>query len=305
MSRLLIIILLVVTGCAQLPKRTNPPSTDHQRYLPTVGVNINYRDIGEGEPIVLVHGFGQTLETWQRLIPELSKQYRVIALDLKGSGHSDKPSDGRYGIGDQADVVMALVEALNLARITLVGHSLGGGVALLVALRWQERGESRVVRLALMNSVGFPMKLPRMIASLRWPVLGPFMLYLSNPDRLVRGVLRNNAVNDDAVTEELVRAYADSLRAPGGRAALVSTARQLDPKMFDSMVPRYAGLRAPALVLWCREDPVLPVEHVLRFHEELPRAHVTLLRGCGHSPQEERPLEVYDALLHFLAGPIH
>ncbi|MBI3603920.1 MAG: alpha/beta fold hydrolase [Nitrospirae bacterium] len=293
-------LLLISTACAQLPRPYLPSEPDPHYFLYQDHIRIYYEDVGQGEPLILLHGFGETHATWGRLAPQLARRYRVISVDLKGMGFSDKPDDGRYRVADQAAIIDALADELRLKDVTLIGHSLGGGVALMTALLWQERESPRLKRLVLIDSAGISDKPPHLISLLRWPVFGPLMFHLANPTVIVKQIFRGNYADPNLVSPELVEAYARSMQAPGGRSALIMTARQVIPENFAELVARYRSLEAPALVIWCRKDRILPVSDAGKFRDALPRADVRLMDGCGHSPQEERPAETLRAIERFL-----
>jgi len=295
-------LLLALTACAQLPRPYLPAGPDPQYFLYQGHLRIYYEDIGQGEPLILLHGFGETHATWATLAPALARDHRVISVDLKGAGFSDKPDDGRYRIADQAEIIDALADALRLKGVTLIGHSLGGGVALMTALDWQERESPRLARLILIDSAGISDTPPHLISMLRWPLFGPLMLHLANPDVLVRQILTGNYADPRRVAPELVEAYARSMQAPGGRTALIMTARQVIPDNIAGLVARYRTLDVPTLVLWCRQDRVLPVTDAEKFRVALPRADVRLLDRCGHSPHEERPAETLRIIERFLSS---
>jgi pimeloyl-ACP methyl ester carboxylesterase len=291
---------MTLIGCAQLPRAYLPSGSAATYFLYEGRTRIYYEDIGRGEPLILLHGFGETHATWAKLAPELARHYRVISVDLKGMGFSDKPNDGRYHVADQAAIVEALADELQLEGVTLIGHSLGGGVALMTALRWQAQEGHRLKRLVLIDSAGISDTPPHLISLLRWPLFGPLMLHLANPTILVRQILAGNYDDPRLVEPRLVEAYARSLQSPGGRAALIMTARQVIPENFADLIARYRTLDVPALILWCREDRILPFSDAGKFRDALPRAEVFLLDRCGHSPQEERPEETRQILERFL-----
>jgi pimeloyl-ACP methyl ester carboxylesterase len=304
------LFLIACSACAQLPRPYTPSEPNPRYFLYQNHIRIYYEDLGPGEPLalnhphgevlILLHGFGETHDTWAMLAPELARHYRVISVDLKGSGYSDKPDDGRYRVADQAAVVAALADELQLQGVTLIGHSLGGGVALMTALEWQSHGDHRLKRLVLIDSAGASGRVPHLIGQLRWPFFGPMMLHLANPTVLVRQILSGNYYDPTLVEPRLVDAYARSMQSPGGRQALIMTARQVIPDHFPELIARYRTLDVPALVLWCRDDRILPASDAYRFREALPRATVDWLDRCGHSPQEERPVETFRAVDRFL-----
>jgi len=292
--------MLACAACAQLPRPYLPSEPNPHYFLYQGHLRIYYEDIGRGEPLILLHGFGETHATWAKMAPELARHYRVISIDLKGMGFSDKPNDGRYRIADQAAIIDALADELRLKAVTLIGHSLGGGVTLMTALQWQAQGRHRLKRFVLIDSAGISDTPPHLISLLRWPFFGPLMLHLANPTILVRQILAGNYDDPRLVEPRLVEAYARSLQSPGGRAALIMTARQVIPKHFAELIARYRTLDVPVLILWCRDDRILPFSDAGKFRDALPRAEVFLLDRCGHSPQEERPEETLQVLERFL-----
>jgi pimeloyl-ACP methyl ester carboxylesterase len=294
-------LLLACAACAQLPRPYLPSGPNPTYFLYQGHIRIYYEDVGRGEPLILLHGFGETHETWAKLAPALARRYRVISIDLKGAGFSDKPDDGRYRVADQAAIIEELADELRLSKVTLIGHSLGGGVVLMTALQWQAQGRHRLKQLVLIDSAGISDKPPHLISLLRWPLFGPLMLHLANPTILVRQILAGNYDDPRLVEPRLVEAYARSLQSPGGREALIMTARQVIPDHFAELIARYRTLDVPVLILWCRHDRILPFSDAGKFRDALPRAEVYLLDRCGHSPQEERPGETLRVLEPFLS----
>ena len=297
---LLVLWSMALFGCAQLPRPYLPSEQNPNYFLYQHHLRIYYEDVGQGEPLVLLHGFGETHATWAKVVPELARRFRVISVDLKGAGFSDKPDDGRYRVADQAAIIDALADELRLKNVTLIGHSLGGGVALMTALQWRERESPRLKRLILIASAGMSSNPPQLISMLRWPFFGPLMLHLANPTILVRQILTGNYVDPGLVEPGLVEAYARSMQSPGGRTALIMTARQIIPENLPELIGRYRSLDVPALVIWCRADGILPFSDAEKFRNVLPRARVLPLERCGHSPQEERPETTLQAIELFL-----
>jgi pimeloyl-ACP methyl ester carboxylesterase len=294
------LLLAVSAACAQLPKSSTPSEPNPHYFLYQDRIRIYYEDVGQGEPLVLLHGFGETSLTWSGVTPELARRHRVIAIDLKGAGYSDKPADGRYRLADQAAIVRALAEHLGFERVTLVGHSMGGLVALMAALQWQEAERNPLARLVLLDSAGLSTRLPRLISMLRLPVIGPLMLHLANPDLLARQVLGKNYLDPAQVPEALVQAYADAMRSPGARRAMIAMTRQLIPEDAATLATRYAALTVPVLLVHCVHDRVIPFSQAERLQRALPNARLAPLDGCGHSPQEETPATTVRAILSFL-----
>jgi pimeloyl-ACP methyl ester carboxylesterase len=252
---------------------------------------------------VLLHGFGATGFTWRHWTPVLEKSHRVFVTDLKGFGASPKPRDGRYSPHDHADAVCRLLDDHGLDRVTLVGHSLGGGVALLTALRLLDRGELRRVRgLVLVASAALPQAVPRFIRLARVRGLNLVGLGTVPPRHVVRCVLRQIVFDRGVVSRDIVEGYAQPLSQPNARLALLETARQIVPPDVERIVERYPELDVPALLIWGRYDSVVPAWVGEQLADRLPDARLTLLERCGHVPPEEQPAESLAPVSRFLAS---
>ena len=134
-------------------------------------IKINYYEAGQGPPILLLHGFGACAYTWRYLIPPLAAEHRVFTLDLKGFGLSDKPDDGHYAVADQAEMVADFIRRQDLHDLVIMGHSMGGAVTLMTYLKLRETDPGRIQKLVLIDSAGYPQKLPWFIWMAKVPGL--------------------------------------------------------------------------------------------------------------------------------------
>lgn len=223
-------------------------------------------------------------------------------IDMKGFGRAPKPGDDRYGPEDQAELVSSLIAERDLRELTLVGHSLGGGVALLTALRLLDEGSDRLRRLVVVSGAAYQQRLPPFVRLSRFPRLSGLFFRIVGPDRVVPSVLRSIVYDPNTVDEEQVRGYAGPLRSPGATRVLLRAARQIVPDNLDELARRYPGIDVPALLIWGRDDPVVPLHVGERLARALPNARLRILDACGHLPAEERPEESYAALEAFLDG---
>ncbi len=278
---------------------------DHERctfeYSPDV--RINYEIHGSGStPAVLLHGFGASLETWRDILPHLGPHLLSYTVDLKGFGLSSKPDDGRYSIADQASVIAAFIEKLGLRGICLVGHSMGGAVALLSCLKLLESGApDRVSALVLIAAPVAPQHLPFFIEFLRSPV-SRSMVHLLPTSFQTRYVLRQIWYDPRGVTPERVERYARFVRLPGSLAAMAATARQIVPRNRGEIAEGIRDIRVPALLLWGDHDRVVFRWQAGLLQELLPDTRLSVLSRCGHIPQEERPEETACEILGFLGS---
>jgi pimeloyl-ACP methyl ester carboxylesterase len=260
-------------------------------------------ELGAGPPVVLLHGLGGSGYTWRYMVPALARHHRVIAIDLKGFGRSAKPRDESYAALDQAAYVRSFLERRGLHGVTLVGHSFGGAVAMALALDLNSgRGgdPGRVRRLVLMDTPALPQPLSPTVKLLQQPVL-PLVALSMLPPMVVAQL---SLINDDGafahLTNRDVSMYAAPLADPGGAYALVTTAQQIVPRNFDALIRRYPQIQQPTLLVWCRNDSVVPVTTGVRLARMLPRAKLRLIDGCGHTPPEENPGAATGLLLQFL-----
>jgi pimeloyl-ACP methyl ester carboxylesterase len=196
--------------------------------------------------------------------------------------------------------VCRMILALDLRRVTLIGHSMGGGVALLTALRLRDRGEGdRVIRLISVAGTAYEQKIPYYVDMLRRPptqLLVPLL-----PTRwLIRRILESIVYDASAVSEEQVEAYTRPLRSWGAKRAAVAAALQVIPEDLDELVARYPELDVPTLILWGQHDPVVPLSVGQRLSRELPDARLVVLARCGHLPAEELARESLDVVCRFL-----
>lgn len=255
-------------------------------------LRLEARGRGRGEAaetFLLIHGFGATAYTWRHWAPALERRGRVLLVELKGFGGAGKPDDGRYGPLDQAALVGALVAAEEPRRLTLIGHSIGGGIALLTALSMLDGGSRALHRLVVVAGTAYAQRLPPVARMARWPRLARAVVRLVGPDLLIREVLRSIVHDPAAVEPGQVEAYAAPLRSGDGVRAALDAAGQLVPAGLDGLTARYRDIDVPALLMWGRQDRVVPPWVGQRLARDLPRATLEVLEACGHIPQEERP----------------
>ena len=247
--------------------------------------------------VVMLHGFGATRFTWRDVAPDLARTHQVHLLDLLGCGESPKPGNGDYSPAGQAQLVDAYVARLGLPDVTLIGHSFGGAVALLTALRLLPL--QRIRRLVLLDAPLYPQPLPFFIHALQSPI-GPLATRLLPTRYQVRHVLRRTYHHTVSIDPAVVATYAASLEQPGARHALVATARTLVLDDAAAAVEQVRRLTVPTLLVWGRHDRIVPISTGERLSRELPDARFVVIETSGHAPQEERPAETIEILRAFL-----
>jgi pimeloyl-ACP methyl ester carboxylesterase len=272
----------------------------------STGVTINYRVVGKGPtPVVFLHGFAAALTTWDDIVPFFpADRFTLYLLDLKGFGFSSKPRDGRYRPEDQAEVVAAFLEAEKLEEVVLVGHSLGGAIALLVLLGAMTAGRpGRIGRLVLIDPAAFPQPLLPVMSRLRRPLLGAAILHLLPVSLMVRFTLARVFHDPSAVTPERVRRYATCFGSRGMAYVLQESCRALVPRRYAELPSLYPTIEIPVLIVWGEQDRIINPRCGERLVAQIPGARLVVIPGCGHNPHEERPRETFGALAGFLGIP--
>lgn len=272
------------------------------RYAQVDGVRLHYVQEGDGLPLVLLPGLGSSIAcSWTRILPHLTQDFQVLALDLPGSGDSDKPVrnyDLRYAV----EAAVGFLDALGLETADFMGTSAGGLVALSAALSHPKR----VRRLVLAAPAGLG---PDVNWGLRLAAL-PLLWRVSTAPWpwLVRRSLFANFVDPALITAELVQEYCRVRALPGAQAALCSALRNAlslrGLRRELVLRERLGEVKCPAMVLWGDRDQVLPVSHAAVARELIPDCRVHILENTGHDPAVERPAEVARLVREFLRSPL-
>jgi pimeloyl-ACP methyl ester carboxylesterase len=270
------------------------------RTLATPRAGISMLEAGEGPPVLALHGLGATKGSFLPTAHALAEDFRVIAPDLPGFGDSDKPIRAAYDARFFADTVVDLLDALDLERADVIGNSLGGRIALEMALSHPQR----VGRLVLL-APSLAWRRDRPLASLlrlTQPKLG---LVQVTPRPVVQAIVHRLIPGADegwtaAGVDEFLRAY----MTPSGRAAFYAAARHIyleEPHGEQGFWTRLPDVEADALFVWGKRDRLVPIAFARHVEHALPHArHLEL--DCGHVPQIERPRETHDAIRRFLSA---
>lgn len=253
-----------------------------------------------GHAYVLLHGFAASSFTWRHWLPRLARRGRVFAVDMKGFGDAPKPADDRYSPVDLASLVTDFLVEQELESVTLLGHSLGGGVALLTSLQLRDLGDRRVRRLALIGAAAYPQRLPPFVPLSQRPKLAWLLMRGLGTRRVVRWVMRSIVHDPSLVGREQIEVYARPLRSREGLASVMAAGRQIVPPDLEATAARYGEIDVPALLMWGDHDRVIPRWVGERLESELPGGRLVILERCGHVPPEEHPTEAWDALARFL-----
>jgi pimeloyl-ACP methyl ester carboxylesterase len=292
------------------------PDTEPRLVFRTIhGYRRAFRMAGEGPVVLLIHGIGDNSETWQELIPHLAQRYTVIAPDLLGHGRSDKPR-ADYSVAAYANGMRDLLSTLGIDRVTVVGHSLGGGVAMQFSYQFPQMVE----RLVLVSAGGVTkdvhpalrlMSVPvinEVMKLLRFPGAGSAMKMVGSAVSALDGSrLRPGAMLHD--TPDLVRVLSDLLDPTAYSAYLRTLRAVVDWRgQVVTMLDRcYLTENLPVQLIWGDQDIVIPVSHGHLAHAAMPNSRLEIFRGSGHFPFRDDPMRFLRVLEGFLddAAPLH
>jgi pimeloyl-ACP methyl ester carboxylesterase len=252
--------------------------------------------------MLFLHGLGGSVYSWRYMVAPFSSDHEVILIDLRGAGKSPKPHDQHYSILDQGELIYQFIVEHDLKNLTLVGNSYGGAVSLLLAIRLCAENPSRLSKLILIDSGGYPDHLPDFLKMLRTPILGCLVVYLLPAKCQIRIVLKKSYYDPAKITEAQVDAYASPLASPGGRHALLETGKRAIPKDIRTYIDRYPTISVPTLILWGEDDRVLPLLIGQRLNAAIRGSRLEQIKFAGHIPQEEQPDAVIARIKAFL-GP--
>ncbi len=293
------------TGPARDGDRERRSSVQHDfrlRHIRIHGHEVGYRIAGQGPALVLIHGLTGSSTTWREVMPTLARRFTVVAPDLLGHGQSAKPR-GDYSLGAFASGVRDLLVALGLERATVVGHSLGGGIALQLAYQFPERCE----RLVLVSSGGLGKEVHAILRAVSLPgseVVLPLVL-APQVQRLLASVAEAASrlgVRPSVRSAEIWRSYA-GLTETQGRTAFVQTVRSVIDVTGQRVSARdrlYLAQEVPTLILWGDRDRIIPVAHAHATHESIAGSTLRVVEGAGHFLPFEAPAEFLEAVLGFI-----
>jgi pimeloyl-ACP methyl ester carboxylesterase len=290
MSRALLV--LACAGCLGYHAGPLPGEPRGATFAQIDGARIRYIDVGQGSPVVLIHGFGASLDSWGPVVPELAKQHRVIALDLKGFGWSDRP-EGDYSIQAEAHLVLELMRQRGVERAAIVGQSWGGAVTLAIVAAAPER----VTRAVIYGGLAFEDQVNGFMSWARVRGAGKLMFWLMWDPALIGESAQLAVYDKSLVTADVLDRIEASQERPGARAAAYAVVSQI---RLTELEASYHTMTQPFLLLWGRQDAIVPPRFGERLARELPNAKLIVYPHCGHIPQLEAPRSTAD-LAAFLA----
>jgi pimeloyl-ACP methyl ester carboxylesterase len=284
-------------------KRATPPRPTEVNFKTVTlhGRESGYLVGGEGPVLLLIHGMAGTCENWRDVIEPLARHHTVIAPDLPGHGLSAGGS-GDYSLGNLAAGLRDLLLVLGHERATLVGHSLGGGVAMQFSYQFPEMVE----RLVLVSSGGLGLEVSPVLRAAALPGADLFIAATASTGQKIGGFvgrgLSKVGMKPAADLAEIARGYG-SLAEPDRRKAFLATLRSVvgtEGQRVSAADRFYLAEEVPVLIAWGARDPIIPVGHGEDAHRALPGSRLEIFEGVGHLPQVEQPGRFIAVLEDFL-----
>ena len=271
------------------------------QYTKVGSISTRYWALGRGTIVILLHGGGASVEFWLDNLTAVAQSHRVFAVDMIGSGRSDKPFVS-YSLTDQAQFIKDFMDICQIRRASLVGNSMGGGVALQFVLMFPERVE----KLVLVNSFGFGKQIDFFSRLVALPLIDKFSWLLRPTRKSVAFAVKPVVYDSSVIADEWLERIYQLAVLPGALNALIKLAQTnlnvfgVRSEIFSPIINQLSKITAPTLVIWGQQDPVLPVAHAYIAAQGLANARLHIFERCGHFPQIEHSEEFNQIVLEFL-----
>ncbi len=271
-------------------KYAQPPS----QFVTIGNQKVHLRDEGQGPTLLLVHGAGASLHTWEGIVTELVDSFRIITLDLPGFGLTGPQTEGNYSISRQVQLIDDIVDSLGVDNFVIGGNSMGG----LIAWRYAVEHQERLDGLILIDAVGYPKAgWPYIFGFARLP--GVSLIFKSMlPRWYVRGALKRAYGKNRKVTKANVTRYYELNRHEGNRSA----GMEIMSGVMEDYTDKIQDIEIPALILWGKKDKIIDIKNAENFAADLPNSISVVYEKEGHIPMEESPELTAIDMREFLKG---
>jgi pimeloyl-ACP methyl ester carboxylesterase len=272
-------------------------ANEQSEFVEVNGMQVHYRDEGTGFPIVLMHGTAASLHTYDAWTKQLSKDYRVIRLDLPAFGLTGPNKNAEYSIESYTKFLSQFLEKIKVAKFYLAGNSLGGNIAWNYAAEYPEK----VRKLILIDASGLPTFTPQpsIFKMAKTPILNSLFLYIT-PRFIIRKNIEQVYANKLKVTDALVTRYHKMSLRTGNRKAFIDRAKT-DFNVAEKVnLVKLKSVKTTTLLIWGAKDTWIPLGNGKRMDSMLPNSKLVILENSGHVPMEESPKESLEFLKSFL-----
>jgi pimeloyl-ACP methyl ester carboxylesterase len=274
------------------------------KFVEIDGMNVHYRDEGNRNdtiPLVLIHGTGASLHTWEGWVNELKTQRRIITMDLPAYGLTGANPRGDYSMEYYSEFIDKLLTKLAVNQCVIGGNSLGGGVSWNYALTYPQK----VQKMILVDAGGYQMKsksVPIAFQIARIPVIKNLFKYVT-PRSIAESSIKNVYIQDEKITEALIDRYFELTLREGNRQAFLdrmSGSSKNSKEVFENKSDKIKTIQIPTLILWGEGDGLIPTEVAQKFHDDLPNDTLVIMKNLGHTPMEEDPKSTVEVVKRFL-----
>lgn len=272
-------------------------TNQYSKFIEIDGMQVHYRDEGNGFPIVLLHGTAASLQTWNAWTKELAKNYRVIRMDLPAFGLTGPNKNADYSIKSYTQFLHQFLTKIKVDKFYVAGNSLGGNIA----WNYAEEHPNEVEKLILIDASGLPTNKPQpwIFNLARTPILNSLFLYIT-PKFIIRKNIEQVYADDSKITDELITRYHELALRAGNRQAFIDRAKldiDVDKNVnFDKL----KSIQTPTLIIWGANDNWIPLENGKKMDSLMPNSKLVIIKNSGHVPMEESPAESLSVLKEFL-----
>ena len=297
----LIVIMLLITGAVHadisVEDLKKEYANKHSKFIEINGLQVHYRDEGKGFPIVLLHGTASSLHTWDDWTKVLTKNYRVIRMDLPAFGITGPNKNADYSIKAYTIFLHQFLMKINVDRFYLAGNSLGGNIA------WNYTAEhpEKIRKLILVDASGLPTNKPQpaIFRMAKTPILSSFFLYVT-PKFFVKKNMKEVYGDENKITDSLITRYHKMALRVGNRQAFIDRAN-IDFKLeAKENLDKLKSIKTPTLLIWGAKDSWIPLSNGKRMDFLLVNSKLVVIENAGHVPMEENPKESLGILKSFL-----
>lgn len=261
------------------------------------GYNLAYTREGSGQPILLVHGITTYSFIWRKIIPLLSSNYDVIAIDLMGCGSSDKSLDVDYSIKNHANIIAKFIKKMELKKIHLVAHDVGGGIAQILAVKYIEL----IKDVTLINSVAYDYWPVQPIIALRTPILRQIAMSALDFGAL-RLIVKRGIYNHEFFTDELMELFWKPMTSRLGRKAFLRFAEGLNNNHLLEITDQLHSIEMPFLIIRGEADLYLSADISETLHKNIKGSIIIKIPNASHYIMEEKPAQITNEIIKFLKG---
>jgi Predicted hydrolases or acyltransferases (alpha/beta hydrolase superfamily) len=263
-------------------------------YISVQGIKTFYVERGKGKTLLFLHGWGASSYSWRNNFLFLCQAFHAIAIDLKGFGLTEKPK-GNYDLNEFTEHVKKFIDLLGLEKVSLVGNSMGGSIAINLAYNY----DKVIDRVILINStvIANNNSIPFLFRIISIKPIGELLSFFMINKRTVVNTLNQVYYNKDKINEESIDGYYKPLKLKGTRRVLLNSLRNISKFNISDYLEK---LNKKFLIIWGEKDPWLPVEHAYIIHKKIKNSKLIIIPETGHVPHEEKPEIVNEAIINFM-----